>query len=135
MDVERVERLVDEAGDECVPVISALVEMYGEGLARVVGSLPADTVAELAKDPVVSHLLVLHDLHPVSAENRVREAVASTGAYAVVLGVEGAVARVQTAPDKRQVIEAAVARAVPDVDVVEFADPPEPAVILPQVSA
>jgi hypothetical protein len=66
----------------------------------------------------------------------VREAVATTGAYAVVLGVEGGVARVRADPDgKRQVIEDAIARGVPDVDVVEFADPPAPAVILPQVSA
>jgi hypothetical protein len=136
VDVERVERLIEEAGEDCVPVISALVEMYGEGLGRVVRSLPADAVVELARDPVVSHLLVLHDLHPVSVENRVREAIATTGAYAVVLGVEGGVARVRAAPDgKRKTIEEAIARAVPDVDVVEFADLAEPLVVLPQVSA
>jgi hypothetical protein len=133
VDVERVERLIDEAGDECLPVVSALVEMYGEGLARVVGSLPPETVAQLAGDDLVAYLLMLHDLHPVSAENRVREAIATTGAYAVVEGVEGGVVRVRASADKRQVIEEAIARAVADVDGVEFADPLEPVVMLPQV--
>jgi hypothetical protein len=136
VDPERVERLIDEAGEECVPVISALVEMYGEGLERIARALPPATLAELASDPLVSYLLVLHDLHPVSAENRVREAIAGTGAYAVVTGIEDGVARVQAAPDsRRQTIEEAVARAVPDVERVEFADPPAPALVLPQVEA
>jgi hypothetical protein len=136
MDVERVERLIDEAGEGCVPVISALVEMYGEAIGRIVGSLPADEVARLAEDPLVAHLLVLHDLHPVSVENRVREAIATTGAYAVVLAVEGGVVRVRAPADgRRPAIEEAIARAVPDVEGVEFDDLPEPVVVLPQVSA
>ena len=133
MDVERVERLIDEAGDECLPVVSALVEMYGEGLARVVGSLPPEAVEELAADPLVSYLLILHDLHPVSAENRVREAIAATGAYGVVVGVEAGVARVRATPDKRRTIEEAIARTVPDVDAVEWVEVSEPVVVLPQV--
>ena len=133
MDVEQVERLIDEAGEDCLPVVSALVEMYGEGLARVVGSLPPDTVAQLAADPLVAHLLILHDLHPVSAQNRVREAIAASGAYAVVLSVEDGVVRVRAADDgRRQVIEETIAQAAPDIDAVEFADPLEPVVVLPQ---
>jgi phosphopantothenate synthetase len=134
MDVAHVERLIDEAGEECLPVVSALVEMYGEGLARVVASLPADQVVKLAEDPFVSQLLVLHDLHPVSAENRVREAIAAAGAYAVVLGVEDGVVRL-SAPDdsRRQAIEEAIVQAAPDLAGIEFADPAEPLVVLPQV--
>jgi hypothetical protein len=133
VDVERVERLIDEAGDECLPVVSALVEMYGEGLARVVSSLPPEAVTALAQDPLVAYLLILHDLHPVSVENRVREAVAATGAYAVVVGVEDGVARVRAAADgRRETISAAVATAVPDVDRVEFVEVLEPVVVLPQ---
>jgi hypothetical protein len=136
VDVERVERLIDEAGDDCLPVVSALVEMYGEGLARVVGSLPPEAVQELAaSDPLVSYLLILHDLHPVSAENRVREAIAATGAYAVVVGVEDGVAHVRAAADgRRETIAAAVAAAVPDVDRVEFVEMLQPVVVLPQVA-
>ena len=136
VDPGQVERLIDEAGEESVPVISALVEMYGDGLARVVRSLPPDTVAELASDPLVSYLLILHDLHPVSAENRAREAIAATGAYAVVVGVEDDIVRVRAADDgKRPAIEEAIARAVPDIQRIEFSDPLEPVVVLPQVSA
>ena len=134
MDVGGVERLIDEAGEECLPVVAALVEMYGEGLARVVASLPPDQVAKLAEDPFVAQLLVLHDLHPVSAENRVREAIAAAGAYAVVLGIEDGVVRVRAPDDsRRQAIEEAVVRAAPDVARVEFADQAEPLVVLPQV--
>ena len=84
----------------------------------------------------MAHLLVLHDLHPVSAENRVREAVAATGAYAVVLSVDDAVVRLRAADDgRRQVIEEAITAAAPDVDRVEFVELPEPVVVLPQVEA
>src|SRR3954451_2126517 len=97
--------------------------MYGDGLARVVGSLPDDQVAKLAEDPLVSYLLMLHDLHPVSAENRVREAIAATGAYAVVPAVGGGGARARAAADgRRETIGTAVAAAVPDVERVEFVD-------------
>ena len=134
MDVGGVERLIDEAGEDCVPVVSALVEMYGEGLARVVALLPDDQVAKLAEDPVVAQLLVLHDLHPVSAENRVREAIAAAGAYAVVLGIDDGVVHVRAPADsRRKAIEEAIARAAPDVAGVEFADPAESMVVLPQV--
>jgi hypothetical protein len=125
-----VERLIDEAGEECLPVISALVEMYGAGLGRVVEMLPADEVGRLAQDPLVSHLLALHDLHPVSVDNRVREAISATGAYAVVESAEKGVVRVRASADKQEVIEQAIADAVPDVDAVEWADP---LVVLPQV--
>ena len=134
MDVERVERLIEEADERCLPVLAALVEMYGDGLARIVGSLPPDAVAGLAADPLVSYLLMLHDLHPVSARNRVREAVAATGAYAVVVGVEDGVARLRAADDgRRALIEDAVTAAAPDIDRVEWIDALEPEVVLPQV--
>jgi hypothetical protein len=136
LDFEQVERLIDEADERCLPVVAALVEMYGEGLKRVVGSLPADQLVKLTEDPLVGHLLVLHDLHPVSVENRVREAVAATGAYAVVVAVEDAVVRLRAADDgRRQVIQDAVTAAAPDIDRVEFVDQLEPVVVLPQVSA
>jgi len=134
VDVAGVERLIDEADERCLPVVAALVEMYGEGLARVVGSLSDAEVAKLAEDPLLAHLLVLHDLHPVSAENRVRQAVAATGAYAVVVGVEDGVARLRAADDgRRQVVAEAVTGAAPDIDRVEFVDILEPQVVLPQV--
>jgi hypothetical protein len=133
MDVAEVERLIEEADERCLPLVGALVEMYGEGLARVVGSLPDDAVLQLCEDPLVAQLLILHGLHPVSAENRVREAIAATGAYAVVLGVADGVVRVKAADDgRRQTIEDAVARAAPDLERVEFAAAMEPVVVLPQ---
>jgi hypothetical protein len=136
MDVARVERLIDEADERCLPVVAALVEMYGEGLARVVGSLSSDQLLALAEDPLIADLLVLHDLHPVSPENRLREVVASTGAYAVVLGIEGGVARLRCADDgRRKTIEQAIAAGTPDIERVEWIDAFEAEVVLPQVGA
>ena len=85
----------------------------------------------------MAHLLMLHDLHPVSVENRVREAIAAAGAYAVVLGIEdGVVQRAERCRrtggrrSRRRSIAAA-----PDVERVEVVEMPEPVVVLPQVSA
>ena len=57
----------------------ALLDLYGEGLARLVGCSPSTTTrragAALAGDELVSHLLLLHGLHPVPLEQRVRGAL------------------------------------------------------------
>lgn len=48
-------------------VAEALVDLYGEGLARIVERLQADAPAvlqELLDDRLVAHLLLVHDLHP-----------------------------------------------------------------------
>jgi hypothetical protein len=133
MDVAEVERLIEEADERCLPLVGALIEMYGEGLAHVVGSLPDEEMQRLCGDPLVAQLLILHGLHPVSAENRVREAIAASGAYAVVVGVSGGVVRVKAADDgRRKTIEDAVARAAPDLEKVEFVAPMEPVVVLPR---
>jgi Fe-S cluster biogenesis protein NfuA/nitrite reductase/ring-hydroxylating ferredoxin subunit len=76
--VARVERLlgeVDETGEE---LARALLDVYGEGLRRILEH--ADTRA-LVDDDLVSHLLVLHDLHPVPVEERVREALEAVRPY------------------------------------------------------
>ena len=67
---------------------AALVAMYGEGLERIVDAVselePAlrDHLAEeLGKDPVVSTLLLIHDLHPVGLPDRVQQALDSVRPY------------------------------------------------------
>lgn len=75
--VAKVENLLAEvetlaqpgARAKAVEAIEALVELYGEGLARVMAHAgrtegPAFT-RTLAHDELLSHLLLLHDLHPV----------------------------------------------------------------------
>jgi Fe-S cluster biogenesis protein NfuA len=145
--VGRVEALLDEADGPTLEVVTALVEMYGEGLARMMAVASDETArAAFAADDLVAHLLLLHDLHPVPLEERVRGAIEAAGAAADLLAIEGGVVRLRakagscaacasSAGTKQQATREAIARAAPDVERVEFWDAPEPVVVLPQVLA
>jgi Fe-S cluster biogenesis protein NfuA/nitrite reductase/ring-hydroxylating ferredoxin subunit len=146
--VARVEALLEElealpdarARDKATEVLQALLDLYGEGLGRIV-----DVVAEqdsdgamaesLAADELVSHLLLLHGLHPVPVEQRVRGALEgvrpyleSHGGNVELLGVEDGVARLalegscsgcpSSAMTLKLAIEKAIHEAAPDVDEV-----------------
>jgi Fe-S cluster biogenesis protein NfuA len=148
--VGRVEGLLDEIdalpqSQKVVEVVQALVEMYGEGLARIM-EMADGTRDAFADDELVAHLLLLHDLHPVPVEERVRGAIATAGAAADLLAIEGGVVRLRAKPGscaacassagtKQAAIEEAIAKAAPEVERVEFWDAPEPALVLPQVTA
>jgi Fe-S cluster biogenesis protein NfuA/nitrite reductase/ring-hydroxylating ferredoxin subunit len=62
-------------------LVGLVVELYGEGLARVVtvlrdsGSAGADALDRLAADPLVESLLLLHGLHPVDVDTRIQQAL------------------------------------------------------------
>jgi len=88
-------------------LVSAVVQMYGAGLERIVGALTdagADgerLAASLAEDPLVATLLLIHDLHPVGLEQRVQEALDSVRPYmeshggnVELLSLENGVARI-----------------------------------------
>jgi len=86
---ERVEALLAELGSQAGPqvaataeeLVSCLVELYGAGLAEMVRIIGEDAeagprlMARLAADPLVESLLLLHDLHPLPVEDRVRRAI------------------------------------------------------------
>jgi Fe-S cluster biogenesis protein NfuA/nitrite reductase/ring-hydroxylating ferredoxin subunit len=89
-------------------LVSAIVQMYGAGLERIFGSLVQDgadgerIAASLADDELVATLLLIHDLHPVSLEQRVQGALESVRPYmeshggnVELLSLEGAVARIR----------------------------------------
>lgn len=85
---ERIDRLLGElsgTGPEAAALaeelIHTLLEFYGAGLARIVEIASPDLVAKLAEDEHVAGLLVLHDLHPRSAAERVGEALESLRPY------------------------------------------------------
>jgi Fe-S cluster biogenesis protein NfuA/nitrite reductase/ring-hydroxylating ferredoxin subunit len=119
MDIEQlVERVQDlQAQLESSPesatrdladeLISALVQMYGAGLERILASLfeagpPGEEIAaSLPDDPLVATLLLIHDLHPVPLELRVQQALDSVRPYmeshggnVELLSLENAVARI-----------------------------------------
>jgi Fe-S cluster biogenesis protein NfuA/nitrite reductase/ring-hydroxylating ferredoxin subunit len=68
-------------------LVSAVVQMYGAGLERIIESLLAAGIegerlaAGLADEPLVATLLLIHDLHPVPLEQRVQRALDSVRPY------------------------------------------------------
>jgi hypothetical protein len=81
--LDRVESMPDpDARTDAVELVRALVALYGEGLARVTAAAlraGGDTVAaQFAADHLVSHLLLLHGLHPLDLPTRVAAAVEAT---------------------------------------------------------
>jgi hypothetical protein len=74
----RLEAVPGPAAEVGLDAVATLTEIYGEALARIVGQVAAGevTVAGLAGDELVGHLLVLHGLHPDPVEQRVARALA-----------------------------------------------------------
>jgi Fe-S cluster biogenesis protein NfuA/nitrite reductase/ring-hydroxylating ferredoxin subunit len=85
--VARIESLLEEieglpdpvARDRCTEVVGALLDLYGEGLARVVERVPAPE--SLLEDELIAHLLLLHGIHPVPVEARVHGALEEVRPY------------------------------------------------------
>ncbi|MEA2246951.1 MAG: hypothetical protein QOH46_1480 [Solirubrobacteraceae bacterium] len=147
--VARVEVLLEQlegsAGavgrDTAFELVGALIDLYGEGLARVVAHVASrDDDGELARtlaaDELVSHLLLLHGLHPVPVEARVQAALVevrpyleSHGGDVELLGIEDGVVHVRlqgscngcasSTVTLKLAIEDAIHKAAPDVERVE----------------
>jgi Fe-S cluster biogenesis protein NfuA/nitrite reductase/ring-hydroxylating ferredoxin subunit len=146
--LEELERLPDGAArDTATETIGALLDLYGEGLSRVV-----DVVAErdsgglaeaLASDELVAHLLLLHGLHPVPLEERlagaldeVRPYLESHGGNVEVIGVDDGAVHLRlegscsgcpsSTVTLKLAIENAIRRAAPEIGeiVAEGADAP-----------
>ncbi len=86
---ERVEALLAQFAATSDPatagraeeLVGLLVEFYGAGLARILELLDEQTVTPLLADKMVAGLLVLHDLHPQSTEERVLAALERVRPY------------------------------------------------------
>ncbi|GAA3379050.1 NifU family protein [Streptomyces sannanensis] len=142
--VARVEALLgslehlpdDAARTRATESVRALVDLYGDCLARIMGRADAGLRAALAEDELVCQLLLVHDLHPLPAEERVRRALDEArpvlheqGGDAEFLGVDQAVARVRlsttgqgcgsTAAALAAAVRDVVSRAAPELDGVE----------------
>lgn len=146
---ERVERLLGAladagAGARAEELVREVVGLYGAGLERVMAIVTetgsAGTLRALVDDSLVSGLLVLHDLHPLTTAERVRAALdgvrpylglheggvellgldEDTGGVVVRLRLEGAC---DGCPSSRvtvtESIERAIARVAPEVTRVD----------------
>jgi Fe-S cluster biogenesis protein NfuA/nitrite reductase/ring-hydroxylating ferredoxin subunit len=99
----RLEDLDDPACRELAEELtSAVVQMYGAGLERIVELADAGTRDEMAKDSLVAGLLMIHDLYPVPIEERVMQALdtvrpymESHGGNVEFLGIEDGVAKLR----------------------------------------
>jgi len=77
----RVGELTADLDDRGEQLAAALMELYGEGLERIMAAVDEETRARLAEDRVVASLLLMHGLYPVPLEQRVREALDSVRPY------------------------------------------------------
>jgi Fe-S cluster biogenesis protein NfuA len=112
--LDRLQQLtdaVDELADDharqlAQELLSTVIAIYGDGLERIIDVIGRSREAgaaimdELTQDGAVSSLLLIHDLYPVTLEERVVEALdtvrpymESHGGNVALLGVEGGVAR------------------------------------------
>jgi Fe-S cluster biogenesis protein NfuA/nitrite reductase/ring-hydroxylating ferredoxin subunit len=68
-------------------LVGGLVQMYGAGLEHIVSSLQLggedgrDALRAMAEDPLLGALLLIHDLHPVSLQERVDGALEQVRPY------------------------------------------------------
>jgi Fe-S cluster biogenesis protein NfuA/nitrite reductase/ring-hydroxylating ferredoxin subunit len=157
--LETVESLIQQVaalGDEgarrsAVEAIQALLDLHGDTLSRMLemfaqrGEVGETLIQELAEDEMVSGMLLLHGLHPVSLEARVRGALArvrpylgSHGGNVELLDVTDGVAHLrlqgscESCPSStmtiKYAIEREIAQAAPDlVDLVVDGVTPRPA--------
>lgn len=142
---ERVESLLAELGHladgsavaTAEELVRALVALYGAALDRIMAVLTETDATEalrrLTEDDLVSGLLVVHDLHPLTASERIRRALDGVrprlGTRDVeLLGVTDGVARLRLTgaakgcgcgPDAAELVERAVTDAAPEITGVE----------------
>ena len=140
--VERVELLLEQvetlsdpvARETATELVGALLDLYGEGLARMTQHV-SDGEA-LVDDELVSHLLLLHGIHPVPLEARVRSALdevrpylTSHGGNVELVSVDEGVVRLRmqgscsgcpsSTMTLKLAIEDAIHKAAPDVAQIE----------------
>jgi Fe-S cluster biogenesis protein NfuA len=144
--VARVESLLGGLDERATEAVQALVELYGEALARFVAGV------DPTEDELLSHLLLVHDLHPVDVETRVRQALddvrpylGSHGGDVELVAVEEGVARVRlggtcngcpsSTVTLRNAIEEAIMRAAPELEGVDAEGVTEPQPALLQIGS
>lgn len=147
--LEELESLQDpNARSKAAEVVRVLLELHGDGLERMMETVAAGDESErtfdsFAGDELVSHLLLLHGLHPLDVETRVVKALEevrpylqSHGGNVELLGVEDGVARLRmqgscdgcpsSAMTLKLAIEEAIQKTAPDLEGVEAEGVAEP---------
>ena len=86
--IEQAQQLSDQTARDLVEqCLQSVVTFYGEGLARLVALIGKsertgpELLQECAHDPAISGLLLVHGLHPVDLESRLRQALDKVRPY------------------------------------------------------
>lgn len=147
---DRIEKLIQEVASypdaharaTTEELIQTLLDMYGEGLARILeisaqNEESGPTLIEMfAQDELISSLFLLHGLHPIDIETRVARALVeirpylkSHGCNVELVNVENGVAYVRlessgngchsSTMTLQQTIEEAIYKAAPDLDKLQ----------------
>jgi Fe-S cluster biogenesis protein NfuA len=152
---ERIETLIEEVSAFTDPharatteeLIQAILDMYGEGLARILelttkAKVPGMALIEtLAKDELVGSLFMLHGLHPIDVETRIARGLAEVGPYLKSHGGSVQVERIESgvaylrlegsrgvsASTLISAIEEAIYKVAPDLDDLRIEDQTIPA--------
>jgi Fe-S cluster biogenesis protein NfuA len=130
-----LERLPTPARAAATEAVAAVVELYGEGVRRLLALEPG-LAERAAGDDVVAQLLLIHGLHPMPIAERVEGALdevrpylRSHGGGVELLGVEAGVVHLRlegtcngcpsSSATLRGAVEDAIQRAAPDVERIE----------------
>lgn len=138
----RLESADETARALATEALQALMELYGEALARLAGHVAPET---LAGDDVVAHVLLLHGLHPVDVGTRVERVLeelrSSRGPRVDLLGVADGGVRVRmhgahgcSSMAERRAVEDAIRRVAPDLDRVDVEIEEAPPPLIPAES-
>jgi Fe-S cluster biogenesis protein NfuA len=101
--LEQLERVPGPAGRLAMDAVTALSQLYGSALARVMALVDGEPriPGALAEDELLCHLLVLHGIHPLPVADRVADAldrlrphVRLDGGALVLDSIDGGVARI-----------------------------------------
>jgi Fe-S cluster biogenesis protein NfuA len=155
--LKRLDRLLQEAERVADPavqartraIVQALLDLHAAGLGRLLdhleeaGEAGRAVLDACASDEIVCGLLLLHGLHPLGVEERVRQALESVRPYlrshggnVELLGIESGVVRLQlegschscpsSAVTMKQTVEEAILARAPDVTAVAVEGMAEP---------
>ncbi len=149
--VQDVEALEDQgARSSAVAAIQALLELHGDALERIAELVGPEAAERLAADEIVGGLLLLHGLHPLPVEDRVRRALETVRPYlrshgggVELLGIREGVVRLRlegschgcpsSAATLEHAIQQAIVEGAPDVAGIEVEGvvqpPPRPAFV------
>jgi Fe-S cluster biogenesis protein NfuA len=145
--IHEVERFPDaEVRARTQELLRTVIELHGAALERILETVADSGVRSIAlidslvDDDLVGSVLLLHGLHPLDLETRVRQALdkvrpllRSHGGNVELLGLAGGVARLRmlgscdgcpsSAMTLKQAIEAAIYEKAPDVTGIELDQP------------